>query len=517
MLKISLTYIGSSISAFGTRLIGAISRESYPHTRVNFVVPRNFRRINSILNPDGMKGLSDSDICSIAEELIEDDVIGLACMTEDAAVVKWLINRIRSLNSKAIIVWGGVHAILAPEDAIAHADAVCTNEGEKTFPKLLERLEAGKDYRNVEGFWFRDGENIIKGPFSPLLTPSDMDNLPHPLYGTEQIYQPGVGFRLIAVGDYLDFDALSYNTVWSRGCPFRCSYCANVAFMDIDRGYGKIRHSSVSHIIDEVVSAVSRNPHISFVAFHDDCFISLPEEVLREFSAAWQQSVGLPFIIHGLTPAHVRHEKIKILRTAGLTRVRMGIQSGSDRILKFYGRPNRPGLVKEAIQIVGAFAKEMIPPAYDIILDNPIETKEDVEATIRLVQEMPRPFTLNIFALRNIPNTELGRQLDELDFEIEGIEQGYTSVRPTFANMLLYLVAFARLPGPLFEWLLGFVKPYRESTQTFSPLLTLFMVLFFVRRAAQHFLFLDFSVVFGRLGYLLWKFRIVGRKRCLNP
>ncbi|HAQ32823.1 MAG TPA: hypothetical protein DCP05_01820 [Rhodospirillaceae bacterium] len=505
------------LSHSGFRLIGAISRESYPHTRVNFVVPRNFRRINSILNPDGMKGLSDSDICSIAEELIEDDVIGLACMTEDAAVVKWLINRIRSLNSKAIIVWGGVHAILAPEDAIAHADAVCTNEGEKTFPKLLERLEAGKDYRNVEGFWFRDGENIIKGPFSPLLTPSDMDNLPHPLYGTEQIYQPGVGFRLIAVGDYLDFDALSYNTVWSRGCPFRCSYCANVAFMDIDRGYGKIRHSSVSHIIDEVVSAVSRNPHISFVAFHDDCFISLPEEVLREFSAAWQQSVGLPFIIHGLTPAHVRHEKIKILRTAGLTRVRMGIQSGSDRILKFYGRPNRPGLVKEAIQIVGAFAKEMIPPAYDIILDNPIETKEDVEATIRLVQEMPRPFTLNIFALRNIPNTELGRQLDELDFEIEGIEQGYTSVRPTFANMLLYLVAFARLPGPLFEWLLGFVKPYRESTQTFSPLLTLFMVLFFVRRAAQHFLFLDFSVVFGRLGYLLWKFRIVGRKRCLNP
>ncbi len=160
-----------------------------------------------------MKELSDSDICSIAEELIEDDVIGLACMTEDAAAVKELINRIRSLNSKAIIVWGGVHAILAPEDAIAHADAVCTNEGEKTFPKLLERLEAGKDYRDVEGFWFRDGENIIKGPFSPLLTPSDMDNLPHPLYGTEQIYQPGVGFRPIAVGDYLDFDALSYNTV----------------------------------------------------------------------------------------------------------------------------------------------------------------------------------------------------------------------------------------------------------------------------------------------------------------
>ena len=285
--------------------------------------------------------------------------------------------------------------------------------------------------------------------------------------------------------------------------------------MDIDRGYGKIRHSSVSHIIDEVVSAVRRNPHISSVAFHDDCFISLPEDVLREFSVAWKQSVGLPFIVHGMTPAHVRSEKIKILRTGGLNRVRMGIQSGSDRILKFYGRPNRPGLVKEATQILGAFAKEMIPPAYDIILDNPIETKEDIEATIRLIQEMPRPFTLNIFALRNIPNTELGRQLAEVDFDIEGIEDGYTSVRPTFANTLLYLVAFTRLPAPLFEWLLRFAKPHRESARTFAPLLTLFRVLFFVRRAVQHIRFLDFSVVFGRLGYLLWYLRIVGRKRNL--
>ena len=48
---------------------------------------------------------------------------------------------------------------------------------------------------------------------------------------------------------------------------------------------------------------------------------------------------------------------------------------------------------------------------------------EDIEATLRLIYDMPRPFALNIFSLRYIPNTELGRQLASLDIEVEGIDK----------------------------------------------------------------------------------------------
>lgn len=83
-----------------------------------------------------------------------------------------------------------------------------------------------------------------------------------------------------------------------------------------------------------------------FRFFPDDCLISLPKEVQLEFSKMWRQRIGLPFAVTGLTPAHIRDNKVRALLGGGLNRVRMGIQSGSDKILKFfYGRPNRPGLM----------------------------------------------------------------------------------------------------------------------------------------------------------------------------
>jgi radical SAM superfamily enzyme YgiQ (UPF0313 family) len=48
-----------------------------------------------------------------------------------------IIATIRELNSKAYIVWGGIHPIIHPEDAIKHADAICTGEGEFAFKNFL--------------------------------------------------------------------------------------------------------------------------------------------------------------------------------------------------------------------------------------------------------------------------------------------------------------------------------------------------------------------------------------------
>ena len=63
----------------------------------------------------------------------------------------------------------------------------------------------------------------------------------------------------------------------------------------------------------------------------------------------------------------------------------------------------------------------MIPPDYDIILDNPVETREDVVDNLNLLYDLPRPFTLNVYSLRTIPNTELERQLKELNISISEI------------------------------------------------------------------------------------------------
>jgi radical SAM superfamily enzyme YgiQ (UPF0313 family) len=505
-MRVQMAYVGSSLSAYGFRLLTSIVRQKNPQTACRFVMFYNVRSLAKIISPVSETAeLADQETDTIAKELSDCDVVGIGCMSEHAAPVKAIIAAVRKFNPKAFIVWGGVHPIMHPGDAIQHADAICVSEAETAFPEFLEKFEGGEDYTATKSFWFRRGDQIIKNGFAPLLNGERLGTLPLPVYGQDElIYQVGSdGFVPLSHQHYLDYDALSYNTVWSRGCPYKCTYCGNTRFLEIDREFGKLRHSSVEHLLAEIRAATEKVPHISSIAFHDDCFIGLPAETLQQFADKMKSEIGLPFAIHGVTPADIRREKLEILLGGGLNRVRMGVQSGSDKILKFYKRPNRAGFVKQAIDTLGLFAGRMMPPTYDMIFDNPIETVEDIEATLRLIYEMPRPFALNIFSLRYIPNTELGRQLASLDIEVEGIDKNYTTVKPTFANVLMYLVALVKLPRPVFEYLLRFAKPYRESAQVPRLVITLLRLLYMVKRAYFHLKWADFSVAFGRFGWML--------------
>lgn len=132
------------------------------------------------------------------------------------------------------------------------------------------------------------------------MTNEDMDTLPLPHYGeNELIYQnkyKTLEYKPIGTTEYVQFNGLSYNTIWSIGCPLKCSYCSNTKFIENDPGYRKIRYSSVQHIIDEVLHAKKVHPHINTVIFHDDSFMALPIRVLKEFADAWKEQVGLAFL-----------------------------------------------------------------------------------------------------------------------------------------------------------------------------------------------------------------------------
>ena len=509
-MKIGLLYVGSSLSPYGFRKLGAIARRFDSSCHLHFLIPKNqhYSSLSRFL------GLNSSDLAftpddfrRIAQAFSEMDIIAISCMSLEANLVKQLIPALRNANPRAFILWGGVHTIINPEDCIPYVDAICTNEGELAFHEILQRLEDERSFQDVRNFWFKHDGKIIKNPIRPLMSSKEMNALPFPLYGEhERIYQKGIGFRTVTVQDHLKLSAMCYNTIWTRGCPFKCTYCSNNKFLSVDREYGKIRHPSIEHIIGEIKAALSKHPHLQAISFNDDCFISLSQEILQEFANRIKKEIGLPFAVYGLTPVHIKQEKIEILLSGGLNRVRMGIQSGSDEILKFYKRPNRKGLIKESTDILGGFKKRIIPPAYDIILDNPVETKSDVHDTLRLVNNMPRPFTLNIFSLRSIPNTELELQLKELkstNFSIG--DDNYLKVAPTFANILLYVVSIVHLPETVFKFFLRSCKPSHESWKFGRWILIPFQLVFLFKRIFGHVRFKDFSVTFGRTGYFLWK------------
>ena len=131
-----------------------------------------------------------------------------------------------------------------------------------------------------------------------------------------------------------------------------CTYCGNSKFIEYDKGYKRLRHSSPRTIIDEIKRAISKQPHLSVIAFWDDSFMALPYAVLEEFCKLYKAEIKIPFAVYGVIPNYVREDKIALLLDAGMNRVRMGIQSGSENILEFYKRPTKLKRIKESTIIL---------------------------------------------------------------------------------------------------------------------------------------------------------------------
>jgi radical SAM superfamily enzyme YgiQ (UPF0313 family) len=226
---------------------------------------------------------------------------------------------------------------------------------------------------------------------------------------------------------------------------------------------------------------------------------------LTEFATRWREEVGIEFCIYGVIPTYVQRDKVEILTWAGMNRVRMGIQSGSERILKFYKRPTPVARIEQAAAALAEFADYQINPSYDIIVDNPVETRQDVIDTLELIYRLKKPFTLNIFSLRVIPNTSLEQQMIAEGFDVEQINENYTALRPTWANVLLYVLMVWTPPRKLFDRWLSKVRAYNEPQRSYPILILLARIPWLIQQGLRHLKHGEFSVITGYPGYILWR------------
>jgi hypothetical protein len=277
-MKVRMCFVGSSISSIGFRLITAIARREYPDTAIHFAITNNTLGMLEILSvaKDESK-FSTKTAENIAGGLADADVVGFSSFSGHASHTKQVIAALRLLNPRVFVVWGGAHPTAAPDDALEVADAVCIGEGERAFPELLRRMDAGQALDGIGSLWFNRDGKIVRSVMAKLLTSEELNQLPHPTYCQNEFIHDGgrAGFRPMTATDYIRFTALSHITVFSRGCPFHCSYCGNDHMLAIDRDYGHLRHPSVDHIIEEILDVRSRLPFITVISFHDDCMIAL--------------------------------------------------------------------------------------------------------------------------------------------------------------------------------------------------------------------------------------------------
>ena len=383
-------------------------------------------------------------------QIADADVVGFSCMSKYSRVVTQRIADIKKVNPNCYIVWGGVHAIIDPDHAIQYADAVCTGEGEFAMVNLLKNFRS-PEREKTHQFWFRHDGKLIKNPLLPLMTPEEMDALPLPDLSEDTIYVDAGSIRPLDAATYLRVQGTSYTTVWTIGCPFKCTYCGNSKFLKNDVKYAKIRHTSPARFVQELKHAMEKMPFITYVDIADDNFFFAKPQAIFEFADLYAKEIGQPFFMPGIFPGSIRDERqLDALIDAGLRQARMGIQSGSEKLLKFYKRPTKLETVERAARMLISRYPRTAPPYFDIIIDNPIEDEEDIQATVGLLRRLPRPYTLFVYSLRIIANTEMAdfaKDNSHLDFH--GIEDSYQRVINTRYALLVYMASLVRLPETL--------------------------------------------------------------------
>lgn len=463
-MKVTLISPYDSIDAIGIRIISSRLKNEGHDVQMIFLQSKGYEEKvgrSAIFSQDTLSQLSA--LCS------DSKVVCISLMSIYVPMVLEVVDELRK-SAKATIVAGGVHPTLRPEESLAFSDVVCVGEGERAVVELINRMEKGGDIYTIDNLWFKkeDG-SVIKNKLSPL--EHNLDEFPFPDYDLSKhyIYEQKTGaikkMDSTLLEKHLDKAPLFpergsgvvYRAIATRGCLYSCTFCCNNSFKNIYKGQKMLRRRSIMNVIDELVDIKRKYDFIKVISLVDDCFLDAPLEEIKEFSRIYKEKVALPLFCLG-TPHSITQEKIEILLDAGLACVQIGIQTGSPDILRMYKRPFSNEGVKKAAAILSGFKGRMMPPMYDIIIDNPFENAGDVIKTLRFLIELPTPYFLTLFSLVFMPDTELynkamGKGLIKNDREAVW-EKSYQSKEKNYLTFMFHLIN-TRMPRFVIKFLLS--------------------------------------------------------------
>lgn len=403
----------------------------------------------------------------IAKQIVEKkpDLVGFSVFTINYQRALRLAREIKRLNKDIPIVFGGIHPTSVPEVVIKEkcVDIVCVGEGEHALLELLENLEGKRRRYDIKNLWFKKGKKVIKNPLRPLI--KDLDSLP--FLDKELFYN----IYPKSVKD-------DYYTISSRGCPFKCTYCANNVLRKLYDGLGKpLRQRSPENIIEELVLAKKRF-FPKQVTFADDVFV---QDVawLKRFVHLYQKKVGLPYTM--LThPRFVTLQMAKLLADSGCFLLAFGIQSASEKtrmgVLKRY-ETNRQ------IEAAAEYCHKVnLKFSVDHIFNIPGEGIAEQEEALRFYNKL-RPSVINAYWLQYFPRTEIIQTAIEKGVIKKGmikkIEEGLTSSSfvvgfggkdtfdpgLVFANFQFFFMLLPILP----KWLMEKIISRRLYLLPFKP------------------------------------------------
>lgn len=258
-------------------------------------------------------------------ERFKPDIIGISFLTAQYNRAREISSLLRERIPLALYVCGGPHASALPEESLLglSCDIAVVGEGELTMHEICKCLADSRTYHRVDGISYLSNGRVYHNPRRQLI--GDLDIVP---FTGRELLSTSFDWYLVPPGVIRGiFYANTATMITSRGCPYSCIFCASKAVSG-----NQFRRRSVRNVINEI-QYLQQRYGVTKIWFLDDIFTFDPSWV-KEFCRVLI-SEGLELIWSCQTRADALDDDLlRQMKASGCIQVELGIESGSDRMLK---------------------------------------------------------------------------------------------------------------------------------------------------------------------------------------
>ena len=280
-----------------------------------------------------------------------------------------LCDEIKKHSPGTEIIVGGPLFTALPEKILSFEsiDTGVIGEGEET---LLEIMQKGSEhYSQIDGMAYKINGEIKVNTRQNYI--QNLDELPY------------IDYSLIDMEPYFDLQKelnvpKSIFMTTSRGCAFRCTYCASPFLWPCDT-----RRYSVARVIDEIKYQSNVFPDIN-IGFLDDSFFA-DKKWLEEFFARIPET-SVTYSCIGRAD-HITEQYASLLKQTGCNFVSIGIETGSPQWQKKLKKHLNLDKVRQTVSYL--YAQKIYTRGF-FMLGFPGETPEDMAMSINFASELKK-------------------------------------------------------------------------------------------------------------------------------
>lgn len=319
--------------------------------------------------------------------VFEDDFNFLSkmCLTRMREVAWQLAEVSRSIG--AILIVHGSDSTDNPSLFLENGfDFVLRGESEETLVRLCSSLLSGEAVPEIDGLvrlgegggLVQSGRRLAKNPMWTELARPARDLIDLEPYRAAWAKAHGY---------------FSTNMVASRGCPYRCNWCAKPIS-------GNTYHLRAADVVAEELLQLKKRAGVQHVWFGDDVF-ALNHLWVEEFAAEVEiRDASIPFKIQSRADL-MSEQTVQHLKSAGCAEVWLGVESGSQKVLNAMDK----GLSLASVIAARHRLKEAdIRACFFLQLGYPGESWNELQQTIKLVRDL-RPDDIGVSFSYPLPGT----------------------------------------------------------------------------------------------------------------